>query len=215
MGVAKQPPPGCKWTWPSARRYGELMYILRCEILSPVSMRDTFGRFRRSLQPCEDHTALAEFSNHHSSALKMREGLRIEYRIKWLGVPVYWRTAITAYEPPFFFVDEQEKGQYVLWRHRHTLNRPNKARVSGSGGIYFPLGALGRTAHELLIGRQLKNLFEYRQRALKEFFGGGAQFGKSPLLGRNDAEVSPQELPVRKLIGAEPALHLRGYSLES
>src|SRR5258708_31027572 len=136
----------------------ELMYILRCEMRSPVSMSDTFALFEDPYNLEMIPPPWLNFQITTPPPLKMREGLRIEYRIRWLGVPVYWRTVITAYEPPFFFVDEQEKGPYVLWRHRHTFEPTEQGtRVRDQVEYILPLGALGRTAHELLIGKQLKS----------------------------------------------------------
>jgi hypothetical protein len=40
----------------------------------------------------------------------MRKGSEIEYRIRWLGLPLHWKTLISQYEPPFLFVDEQTEG---------------------------------------------------------------------------------------------------------
>jgi len=36
----------------------------------------------------------------------------------------------------------------------------------------LPLGPLGRFAHEIIVGKQLKQVFNYRQEALAELFKG-------------------------------------------
>src|SRR5262249_6627812 len=53
--------------------------------------------------------------------MEMRRGATLEYRIRWRWVPLHWRTEITAWEPPFRFVDEQVKGPYRRWWHEHLF----------------------------------------------------------------------------------------------
>lgn len=52
----------------------------------------------------------------------MRKGAEIEYTIRWLGVPIHWKTLIEEYDPPCLFIDRRETGPYTLWRHRHTFH---------------------------------------------------------------------------------------------
>jgi ligand-binding SRPBCC domain-containing protein len=46
---------------------------------------------------------------------------RISYSIRVAAIPMTWRTHITEWNPPFSFVDDQERGPYKLWRHLHTF----------------------------------------------------------------------------------------------
>ena len=97
----------------------------------------------------------------------MRKGAVIDYRIRWLGLPLKWRTLITDYQPPRFFVDEQLKGPYRLWKHRHEFKEENGASMISDRVEYeLPLGILGRMAHTVIVARQLKGIFAYRQRAI-------------------------------------------------
>ena len=41
--------------------------------------------------------------------LAMAAGTRIDYRLRLRGVPIRWQSEITAWEPPYRFVDEQRK----------------------------------------------------------------------------------------------------------
>ena len=110
--------------------------------------------------------------------IEMRTGALIDYTIRWLGLPLKWRTRITAYEPPQFFVDEQLEGPYKLWRHRHDFREVDGAsRISDCVEYELPLGILGRVAHALVVGRQLRGIFAYRQRAIASILGvPGIQF---------------------------------------
>ena len=53
--------------------------------------------------------------------IKMEEGTLIDYQLKLHGIPVKWRTRITEWSPPYAFTDEQIKGPYRAWIHRHTF----------------------------------------------------------------------------------------------
>ena len=51
--------------------------------------------------------------------IQMRVGALIDHRLRLHGIPICWRTGITAWEPPFHFVDEQLRGPYRRWVHEH------------------------------------------------------------------------------------------------
>lgn len=102
-----------------------------------------------------------------SEGPEMREGSRIEYRIRPLGVPQKWVSEITAYDPPHRFVDEQRKGPYRRWHHEHRFRAVDGGtEVTDTVSYALPFGALGRVAHRLLVRRQLESIFDYRKQAL-------------------------------------------------
>ncbi len=96
----------------------------------------------------------------------------LDYRIRWLGLPLRWRTVIREYDPPARFVDVQVLGPYDRWEHRHLF-------VEDRGGTWvedrvtyrLPLGPLGRAGHAFLVGRQLARIWAYRRRRMSELLG--------------------------------------------
>lgn len=100
----------------------------------------------------------------------MRAGLLIDYRISLRGLPLSWRSEITAWEPPHRFVDEQRRGPYRLWVHEHLF----KERDGGTEIVdrirYAVLG--GRLIERLFVDRDLARIFDYRQRRIAELLGG-------------------------------------------
>ncbi len=96
--------------------------------------------------------------------IEMRVGARIDYEISLLGVPMRWRTLITAWEPGVRFVDEQELGPYALWRHTHSFEAQGDATLMRDLVEYTePLGPLGRVAHALFVARVLERIFDFRK----------------------------------------------------
>ena len=55
------------------------------------------------------------------SPINMSKGCLIDYLIYLMGIPIHWRSIITDYNPPYMFIDQQIKGPYTLWHHKHTF----------------------------------------------------------------------------------------------
>jgi ligand-binding SRPBCC domain-containing protein len=105
--------------------------------------------------------------------LEVRRGSLIDYTIRWMGIPVRWRTLITEYQPPWKFVDQQIKGPYLFWHHEHAFEAAaGGTRMTDRVTYFLPFGAMGDLAHRFLVRRQLEEIFDYRAasiaRILKE-----------------------------------------------
>ena len=102
--------------------------------------------------------------------IEMRPGTLIDYRIHLRVIPLRWRTEITAWEPPHRFADQQLKGPYRLWLHEHTFEEEgDNATICGDYVRYaVPFGAL---ANWLLVARDVRQIFAYREKRLGEIFG--------------------------------------------
>ena len=106
---------------------------------------------------------------------RIAEGVRIEYRIRWMRLRLRWVTRITRWNPPSGFQDVQEKGPYRTWVHTHAF-RAVEGGVAMSDRVDYelPFGPLGRIAHALVVRRQLRRIFDFRRKAIEEIFGKGA-----------------------------------------
>jgi ligand-binding SRPBCC domain-containing protein len=148
-------------------------YRLERSMPVPVSLREAFEFFEDPRNLARITPPWLNFRITTQGPIVMRKGAEIDYQIKWLGIPINWKTEITEYEPPFFFVDEQKSGPYAYWHHRHEF-KPTElgALVSDRVDYALPLGPLGRIAHALTVRKQLQEIFDYRQKVLADILTG-------------------------------------------
>lgn len=101
--------------------------------------------------------------------IDIQKGSLIDYNLKLRGIPVSWRTEISEWDPPRFFVDRQLKGPYAQWIHRHTFTElgANKTLIEDEVKYRLPLEPLGDFAH-FIIRRELDYIFDFRQSAVAE-----------------------------------------------
>lgn len=105
--------------------------------------------------------------------VEMRKGAEIEYTIRWVNLPIHWKTRILEYQAPDMFVDEQIEGPYSLWRHTHTFQcSESGTRVGDRVEYAVPFGLGGRFAHSLIVRRQLLQIFRFRQEQIARLLGG-------------------------------------------
>lgn len=103
--------------------------------------------------------------------ITMTEGTLIEYRLRLMGVPFEWLTRIAVWDPPKEFVDEQVKGPYRTWVHKHLfVETPYGTRVHDSVTYELPFYPLGELAAPL-VHLQLRRIFSFRARALERALG--------------------------------------------
>ncbi|MEZ5404217.1 MAG: SRPBCC family protein [Bryobacteraceae bacterium] len=159
-------------------------YLLRCELKTRRSLAEAFAVFEDPRNLARITPPWLNFRITTAEEIVMRRGARIDYRIRWLGLPVAWSTLITDYEPPHRFIDFQDRGPYVLWRHLHSFTEDTDGTVVADEVRYvLPFGPLGWLAHSWKIGDQLIEIFQYRQRAIGDLLGEVTQV-RPPLIVR-------------------------------
>lgn len=145
-------------------------YVLRSEVRLATPPERLFPFF------CDAHNldrltpARVRFRILTEGEIRMAEGTLIDYRIRVRGVPVRWRTRISGWDPPRGFTDEQIRGPYRWWVHRHTFEPDVAGGTVARDEVRYGVPG-GRVAHGLFVRRDLMHIFEHRSRAMRELFG--------------------------------------------
>ncbi len=102
----------------------------------------------------------------------VKRGTKIRYKIKWLGLSMIWESLIAEYEQNERFADEMLRGPYRNWYHTHLFRSvPEGVEISDRVEYSLPFGPLGGLAHWLLVRRQLRAIFDYREKRIVELLG--------------------------------------------
>ena len=136
-------------------------------MVAPAPLADVFRLFEDPRNLAKITPPWLNFQILQPEKIRMRAGAEIDYLIRWLALPMKWKTLITRYEPPYRFVDEQARGPYSLWRHEHSFREtPAGIEILDRVDYRLPLGVLGQIAHAVMVKRQLMGIFRYRQAAI-------------------------------------------------
>jgi ligand-binding SRPBCC domain-containing protein len=98
----------------------------------------------------------------------MEEGALIDYRLRVRGLPLRWRTLISAWEPPFRFADTQLRGPYRQWIHEHRFVDEGDSTLVEDVVRYRVPG--GRLVHALFVRGDVLKIFAHRHQELNRLF---------------------------------------------
>ena len=103
----------------------------------------------------------------------MFPGQIIQYKVSpFPGYTTKWISEITHVKEGKYFVDEQLFGPYALWHHKHFINEiDGGVEMEDIIDYKIPFGILGQLAHPIIVKKQLKQIFKYREEKLQELFG--------------------------------------------
>jgi ligand-binding SRPBCC domain-containing protein len=96
----------------------------------------------------------------------MFEGQIIRYKIKipFIGEQ-NWVSELKHIKDKHSFVDDQRIGPYTLWYHYHEINEcPGGVEFIDHITYSIPMGIFGQIAHWVYVRKQLKKIFDFREK---------------------------------------------------
>jgi ligand-binding SRPBCC domain-containing protein len=99
----------------------------------------------------------------------MKLGDTVTWRARHFGIVFRMTSAITEYQYPSCFVDEQLHGPFRRWWHEHTFTATANGKTVMTDVVQFqsPLGRLGCLADRLVLDRYMPHLLRQRNAWLK------------------------------------------------
>lgn len=92
----------------------------------------------------------------------------VTWEAKHFGITQQLTSKITEFNPPYFFVDEMQKGAFKSFRHEHHFSEENGITTMVDVFEYkSPYGILGRFADWLFLERYMTRLLERRNSMIK------------------------------------------------
>ena len=148
-------------------RLGQGNHLLVVETRLPLP-RDQVFPFFASAENLEAITPpQLRFRILTPAPITMCPGTLIDYRLRLFGLPFRWRTRISVWDPPHRFADEQLKGPYHTWLHRHDFAETEDGTLMRDEVRYrLPLHPLGSVALPL-VRSQITGIFRYRGEAMR------------------------------------------------
>ena len=94
----------------------------------------------------------------------------IDFRIRFYGFPIKWRSKIIEFVPPTSFRDVQLTGPYKIWDHHHEFKELDGGTLIVDYVRFKPpFGIIGKFLTPI-ISMQVGKIFQFRRKALSEFF---------------------------------------------
>ncbi len=150
-------------------------YHLQWEQTMPISLAEAWDFFSSPLNLAKITPPQMKFviTSDYTAQTKMYAGMIITYKVSpLLGIKFNWMTEITHVQDKVYFVDEQRFGPYALWHHQHHFKEvPGGVQMTDILDYAIPYGIIGRLSNKLLVGKQIEQIFNYRNQAIIKMFG--------------------------------------------
>lgn len=147
-------------------------YLLASDLWVPRPMDEVFSFFADAGNLEQLTPPWLRFNILNDGPVTMGLGATIDYRLKLYGIGLGWQSEITAWEPPYRFVDEQRRGPYRFWNHEHRF-APVDGGTRVSDSVHYGV-PLGRLVHRLFVKRDVERIFRFRTEQLQLRFGADA-----------------------------------------
>lgn len=150
--------------------------LFETTLFLPYTVEEIFPFFAEARNLERITPPLLHFKVLSQSTPSITQGTIFDYRLKIRGVPCHWRSLIHEWEENHHFVDCQLKGPYSLWHHLHEFIPQEGGTLMRDRVIYrLPLGRFGDLAAGWFVSRDVRGIFEYREKVIKEIFPNRAE----------------------------------------
>lgn len=151
------------------------IHVLHRSLEVPITLKEAWDFFSNPSNLMYITPPRLRFRMTSEAPGRIYPGLIMTYSFSpFFGLPVEWVTEITHVKEPEFFVDDQRLGPYKLWHHEHMFKETGGGvEVHDLVHYALPLGPLRNIAHELVVKKQLKEIFDYRNGYLAGKYGRG------------------------------------------
>lgn len=143
-------------------------FLLDTEIVLPESRDTVFGFFADAFRLETITPPWLHFEVLTEPPIPMQVGQLIDYKLKIHGIPLKWQSEISAWEPPFRFVDQQMRGPYKKWHHEHTFEEHPQGTLVRDRVEYAVPG--GWLIHRFFVKGDLEKIFQFRHETLLSIF---------------------------------------------
>ncbi len=141
-------------------------HLFKSELWLPRPREEVFNFFGDALNLQAITPPFLNFEVLTPAPIEMRAGTLIDYKLRVRGIPLRWRTLISAWEPPHRFMDEQLRGPYRQWIHEHTFEERDGGTLARDVVRYSVFG--GALVDWLFVRRDVEKIFAYREKRMKE-----------------------------------------------
>lgn len=149
------------------------MHTFQTSTLIKRPVQEVFDFFSKAENLNEITPPMLKFKILSPLPIQMKKGTLIDYSIVLHGVPFKWKTEITEWNPGVSFVDEQLKGPYSIWRHRHVFiaegeytRMMDTVHYESPGWIFEPL------IDKFFVRKRVEEIFTFREKKLSLLFPG-------------------------------------------
>lgn len=149
------------------------IHVLEREQVLPLSPEELFPFFAAAENLDRITPSWLRFRIVTPTPIAMSAGTVIDYRLRYRGVPVRWRTLIEEWLPGVRFIDRALRSPYLLWRHTHEFEplADGRTRMRDVVQYALPFGLLGAAAHRLFVRGDVERIFDYRRIAIESLLG--------------------------------------------
>ena len=141
---------------------------LAAEMWLPLAIGQVFSFFSDAFNLEQLTPPWVHFQVLTPRPIEMCVGMRLDYRLRIRHVPIRWGSEITVWQPPHQFVDEQRRGPYLYWIHRHDFEEKDGGTLVRDHVDYLPRGWIcAPLINHLLVAPDLQVIFNYRHKKIR------------------------------------------------